>query len=367
MPTYAALPERQASVSDKAKNSAQGTNAHASTYLSAASQGSPGGDNPLSKYALERPGGEGFGYKETPMAGLKPGGGAAQIGNDPVMLLDREGLAPTDQLKTGQARALDARLAHYDAPRPVSGKAEFVHPDSVFQDGYFSQHAISTDLINPQKMKPSSYVSSTMNRKEGGGLLLFTAMKVDLGKEGSGFAALQVVEDYRGEAPSKDGKTVLGYWAPQGGYVDIPANPNGGAKYVFTPGFSGCTLCVDQLNEDVLRVWHVEGGKEDAQYNKIDKKMHGIGMASAMEYRDYGYHSDERGDAVENVTGFAYLKVDEREKGHKWRTHYQGQLAAPNIAGTRNTFLGGKIVDALVSKDSKVTKAKTSEPIHRMK
>ncbi|WP_155736116.1 hypothetical protein [Pseudomonas chlororaphis] len=267
-----------------------------------------------------------------------------------------------DKLKTGKDREMAARLATYATPKAVRGKAETVHPDSILHDNYFSQNAISMDLANPQKIKPSSYVSGVLNKREGGGLLLFTALKVNCGEDAPGFSALQIVENYEGKAPDRDGKTVLGYWAPQGGYVDIPAKPNGGVKYVFTPAFSGCSFCVDQLSEDILRVWHVEGGKEDAQYNNIDKNMHGLGMAGAMEYCDYGYHSDSLGDKIENITGFAFLKID--EKG-QWRMQYQGQLAAPNIAGTQNTFLGGKTVDARVSKDLKVSKTHTSEPIHR--
>lgn len=78
----------------------------------------------------------------------------------------------------------------------------------------------------------------------------------------------------------------LAYWAPQGGYVDIPAHPQKGQpKLVLTPGFSGCTFVADKLNENTLRVRHVQGGKEDLEYNNLPDEAHGLGMISAMEYK----------------------------------------------------------------------------------
>lgn len=80
------------------------------------------------------------------------------------------------------------------------------------------------------------------------------------------------------------------YWCRQGKYVDIPIHPStNDPKYLFTPPFSGCALVVDQIDSERYRVYHVEGGKHDAQYNNL--RDHGLGQVTTMEYKDYGYHS----------------------------------------------------------------------------
>lgn len=120
----------------------------------------------------------------------------------------------------------------------------------------------------------------------------------------------------------------LAYWARQGGYVDIPARPEkGDPELVFTPGFSGCTLVVDKKDDTTLRVWHVQGGKEDEEYNDVPRGEHGLGMINAMEYSDYGYH--EAGGAVlKNITGTAFLKY---ENG-AWHIKYQRIINSPNVS-----------------------------------
>ncbi|KAG4068449.1 hypothetical protein HA402_004789 [Bradysia odoriphaga] len=128
------------------------------------------------------------------------------------------------------------------------------------------------------------------------------------------------------------------YWCPQGKYVDVPIHPNirGDPRFVFTPTFSGCTLAVDLIEKPVAggrmekfyRVYHVQGGKENAEYNDLD--YHGLGMVTSMEYRNYGYFRPEIGKPdlyIENVIGSAFMAYHEQQA--KWIIYHQSQYG-PN-------------------------------------
>lgn len=127
------------------------------------------------------------------------------------------------------------------------------------------------------------------------------------------------------------------YWCPQGKHVDIPINPTirGDPRYVFTPTFSGCTMAVDLVEkavdgrmEKVFRVYHVQGGKENVEYN--DVKDHGLGMVTSMEYRNYGYFRPDMHKAnlyAENTIGSAFMAFDVQT--NKWILYHQSQFG-PN-------------------------------------
>lgn len=126
------------------------------------------------------------------------------------------------------------------------------------------------------------------------------------------------------------------YFCPQGGYIDIPIHPAGiEPKYLFTPSFSGCHMAVDRIIGNKYRVYHVEGGKEDTQYNDIPKRNHGFGMVDAMEYKHYGFSPpDAMSFETENMLGAAFMKYSTQTK--MWEMHYQSQYAdgIPSILGT---------------------------------
>lgn len=123
------------------------------------------------------------------------------------------------------------------------------------------------------------------------------------------------------------------YWCPQGKFIDIPIHPvkAGDAKYVFTPTFSGCTFVVDLIEKSVsgtkqkfYRVYHVQGGKENPEYNNL--KDHGYGMVTSMEYRNYGYFRPDVHKLdlhIENVIGSAFMAYSDEQK--KWVLYHQSQ------------------------------------------
>ncbi|KAG4080380.1 hypothetical protein HA402_006718 [Bradysia odoriphaga] len=123
------------------------------------------------------------------------------------------------------------------------------------------------------------------------------------------------------------------YWCPQGKFIDIPIHPEkpGDAKYLFTPSFSGCTLVVDLIEktvngkqEKLYRVYHVQGGKENAEYNHLS--YHGYGMVTSMEYRNYGYFRPDITKLnlhIENVIGSAFMAYSDEQK--KWILFHQSQ------------------------------------------
>lgn len=188
---------------------------------------------------------------------------------------------------------------------------------------------ISTQFLDPAPGRYSNDTVAQLIRKDGKGELIFSLDRIAYSGTSKGeFNALRIVDIGKGEIPDKH-NAVSGFWAPQGGYVDIPLHPTGTQPdHVFTPGFSGCSLTVDQLNDNVLRVRHVEGGKENVQYNDLSEG-HGMGQAAAMEYQDYGYAPDDQGRQENLTTGFAFMKYDRKQQ--HWNIHYQTIQGASGI------------------------------------
>ena len=132
-----------------------------------------------------------------------------------------------------------------------------------------------------------------------------------------------------------------GYWVNQGESIDIPMYPtDSDPKYVFTAGFSGCSFVVDKLDDSMLRIYHVEGGKEEKQYSKVIRRKT-KGMVKAMQYNDSGFQKEvkegiinepiqnEKEEFIENILGFAYLSYNEDLKN--WTMHYQSQSNPPSV------------------------------------
>jgi hypothetical protein len=194
----------------------------------------------------------------------------------------------------------------------------------------FSRVMINTNLFEAGKVRYSSSVARQLANRQGGSRFVFEMKRVSYSGAVDGeFNAIKIVDIDAGEIPDQS-NAVSGYWAPQGGYVDIPVHPGWAEPdYVFTPGFGGCSLVVDQLEANVLRVRHVEGGKEDAQYNTLSVGEHGWGQSAAMEYSDYGIAVDQSNNADTLLGGFAFMKYDRKTK--VWNIHYQSLQGTPNI------------------------------------
>ncbi|NRN30517.1 hypothetical protein [Photorhabdus heterorhabditis] len=268
-------------------------------------------------------------------------------------------LPPKRKLRIGDERNIKDAQPFISSPaKQKQYSTSPIAMSDILSESALTSQPIITDLINPQKIKMSEGVRNILNNKEGGGNLVFKALKIKPSDETLPFNALKIVDTWQEEMPDQD-MSILAYWAPQGGYVDIPAQPDLSRhpQYVFTPGFSGCSFVVDKMNKDILRVRHVQGGQEDVEYNNqnID---HGMGMMSAMEFRDYGYHEAD-GKVMENTYGFAFLKFNPEKK--QWQLHYQKIAAAPNIINikTESSWLpfSKTSIEAntFISKDMKVS------------
>lgn len=194
-----------------------------------------------------------------------------------------------------------------------------------------SRVVVSTALVQPGIGKYSTEIATQLARKEGGGSFIFVMERIEPASGiGGEFNSLKVHDLNVDKLPER-ANALHGYWAPQGGYVDIPVHPKWGEPdHVFTPGFGGCSLMIDQMQTNRLRVRHVEGGKEFAQYDGLAREEHGWGLSASMEFHDYGLRVDKNGQADAMLAGFAFMKYD-RTVG-AWKLHFQSIQAPPNIA-----------------------------------
>ncbi|WP_225739945.1 MULTISPECIES: RHS repeat domain-containing protein [Pseudomonas] len=262
------------------------------------------------------------------------------VHNNPLTYIDDEGAVTRKKLAnglwqpviaTGTAREI-AGAVQVDRGNPLRSVPATGKPGNIqkaLEVGELGRIEISTQFLDPVPGRYSSDTVNQLTRKDGKGELIFSLDRIAYSGTSKGeFNALRIVDIGKGEMPDKH-NAVSGFWAPQGGYVDIPLHPSGAQPdHVFTPGFSGCSLTVDQLNDNVLRVRHVEGGKENGQYNDLSEG-HGMGQAAAMEYQDYGYAPDDQGRQENLTTGFAFMKYDRKQQ--HWNIHYQTIQGASGI------------------------------------
>ena len=225
----------------------------------------------------------------------------------------------------------------------------------------FNRLTINTDLFMPQKSGYSKTIASQLANTQGGDRFIFSMQRISYSGSVRGeFNAIKVVDIPAGEIPEQS-SAVSGYWVAQGGYVDIPMHPAGTEpEYVFTPGFSGCSLTVDQLNDNTLRVRHVEGNKETEQYNRLPSAEHGMGMSVAMEFMDYGF-DDEGGKVVTELTGFAFMRYE--RKTRTWDIHYQSNqgVATIGVYSTERKLFGGSKSFANVMEKPKVRRTMSKQ------
>ncbi|EBD9258316.1 RHS repeat protein [Salmonella enterica] len=300
------------------------------------------------------------------------------VRNNPVIFVDPDGLRPylrtqlpgsnlyEPKLRTGEDR--NRRGASPLIPSRVENS--IVKGTPIKMEDALTEHALSTtplltDLINPTKVPMDKITKDILaNKRLGGGILAFNAIRFSI-SENKDIHALRIVDAETSIYQTGEGMIAAAYWAPQGGYVDIPAHPITGPKLVLTPGFSGCTFVADKLNEETIRVRHVQGGKEDLEYNNLAADEHGQGMIDAMEYGDYGYHHDSQGNLIENITGSAFMIYE----NDQWNIKYQSLANAPAISSLREESIGffnkkTQLIGGIrYSEGKKVVKTKTL-PLH---
>ncbi|EBB8133592.1 RHS repeat protein [Salmonella enterica] len=267
--------------------------------------------------------------------------------NNPVIFVDPDGLRPHPsnriqgsklyhpKLKTGDDRNLPgASLLNPSRMEDIDVKGTPIELEKVLEDHALETTPLLTDLINTSKV-PMDQITKNILANQAGGILNFNAIRFSI-SDNENIHALQIVDAKTTANQIGKGFISAAYWAPQGGYVDIPARPETGPKLVFTPGFSGCTFVADKLNENTIRVRHVQGGKEDLEYNNLPATEHGLGMIDAMEYSDYGYHEDSQKNSIENITGSAFMIF----KDDQWNIKYQSLANAPGISSLREESIG---------------------------
>lgn len=221
-----------------------------------------------------------------------------------------------------------------------------------------SRLTVSTELLDPLRAGYSPEIATKLARKDGGAEFMFVMERVQPADIKNGeFNALKI-HDPKVDGLPKQANAVSGYWAPQGGYVDVPIHPAWDQPdHLFTPGFSGCSLVVDQMDATRLRVRHVEGAKELAQYNDLAREEHGLGLSTSMEFHEYGLRVDKNGNADSILTGVAFMRYDRSLR--TWTLHFQSSQGAASImkfSSVKSGWLTKADTLAMVYSDSKVVK-----------
>ncbi|MCC4224063.1 cytotoxin [Vibrio campbellii] len=219
----------------------------------------------------------------------------------------------------------------------------------------FNNQCVSAEIVAHQM---TSLSPATKKEVEESGELVFSGMQY---KHAHGtVGTIEVIDTFAGQQP--DQKTSqMAYWVAQGKYLDIPKHPDPHRDhlYVFTPNFSGCSFVVDDWSDDLIRVYHVEGSKEDKQYN--DVKDHRNGLINYMSFRDYGFY--QKGNTtIKSVNGFAFMRYNTQAR--HWEIHYQKQEHAPALGrpttSAKTLFSSEKhSVKVMVSKESRVVETGT--------
>ncbi|WP_265034241.1 RHS repeat domain-containing protein [Wolbachia endosymbiont (group B) of Phalera bucephala] len=253
------------------------------------------------------------------------------VRGNPVIYRDKHGNVANEselrKLKKGKLLATgDGRYVKgaINLPRPSAIYSEFQSMDEMSLDNALTEDNFKQYIFTSGLLTRPEYKGSNLLKEGKSQVFNFAIGKVDTGYDEEGkdkFYTLKIGEKETNKA----------YWLPQGGYVDIDREPfiDDDPHYVFTPDFSGCSLTVNVIDVDKLRVRHVEGNKEDAQFNQLPVKERGSETTHVMEYKDYGYYKNDRGNLVENVTGFAYMKYDIINL--RWVLSYQKQLNPQRI------------------------------------
>ncbi len=281
------------------------------------------------------------------------------VRNNPIKLLDQDGLAPTD------ANERRTSAMYFKAAPEYFSASYFMTAAHPMAEGanYRNRVEVSSREGTPYPFAIDKYQLDRVG----------TSVIVKL------TAVHEPIDD------SNRDQFVSAYWAPQGGHVDVPAHPNlqnNEAEFVFTPDFSGCSIMADQIQRDgrdFYRFRHVEGDSgmetdangnrrfvsphlraqyfglgftEEGELTPEFASHHGKGLAGIMNYEDYGFTAGEQ-----TRMGFAYAKYN--RSGRRWQIHWQhksdthfsiGANNAPtNIVGDAPRVLaaGSRAIDTL--------------------
>ena len=277
--------------------------------------------------------------------------------NRDKVVADRKEEEQKNHIHVGEERELpDAILSPMPASRMEMNDAigKRVLPSDLLGSSFTNQ-PVSAEVV---ALQMSSLTPATQKEVKESGELVFSGMQY---KHAHGtVGALQVIDTYSGEQPDKN-TSQMAYWVAQGKYLDIPKHPDPHRDhlYVFTPNFSGCSFVVDDWSDDLIRVYHVEGGKEDKQYN--DVKDHSNGLINYMSFRDYGFYQ-KGSTTIKNITGFAFMRYNTQTRN--WEIHYQKQEHAPSISqpttSAKTLFSSEKhTAKVMASKESRVVETGT--------
>ncbi|BBE10380.1 insecticidal toxin complex protein C [Mycoavidus cysteinexigens] len=228
------------------------------------------------------------------------------VRNNPVRFYDKDGLVPSEPDKRKITNIMDVT-------------SEFKRDDASL---------LKNNVLSGFKLKPPLLENKYLaDLKAGvGQVFLFSLSKYTV-ESGHSVVSLDMgnlVAESMEMASGGDGREFINaFWAPQGGYVDVPIHPSKEeAKIVFTPDFSGCSLMVNQIQKEgreFYRFRHVEGSKERQQFFELNSKEEwGLGLAANMNYEDYGISQNQ-----ENTRGFAYAIYSEITGN--WVINWQGQ------------------------------------------
>lgn len=273
------------------------------------------------------------------------------------IVADRKVEKQNNHIYVGEEREFpDAILSPMPASRMGMNDAigKRVLPSDLL-DSSFANQPVSTDVV---ALQISSLSPETQKEVRESGELVFSGMqyKYTHGTVGT----IQVIDTFSGEQPDKN-TSEMAYWVAQGKYLNIPKHPDPHRDhlYVFTPNFSGCSFVVDDWGDEVIRVYHVEGGKEDKQYNNVEN--HGNGLINYMSFRDYGFYQ-KGSTTIKNITGFAFMRYNTQIRN--WEIHYQKQEHAPCISqpmtSAKSLFSQEKhTAKVLASKESRVVETGT--------
>ena len=223
------------------------------------------------------------------------------------------------RIPAGHERTIEGAEWAFERKKTFKVRGVVVEPCQLLFDN-FSKDPLVGDLITRQYNSLSRH---TIEILQNGGVLNFLALRFH--HKYSNVGAFKIVEN----AKLWNAQTILwSYWLPQGKYLDIAKHPDATRQpiYVLTPNFSGCSVVLDELDESTLRVYHVEGGKENQQYNDIPN--HGLGQLFYMSYTDYGYYT-RNGTTFENITAYAFMQYSVANR--EWQIHYQRLEHIPTI------------------------------------
>ncbi|ODP99754.1 MULTISPECIES: cytotoxin [Salinivibrio] len=270
---------------------------------------------------------------------------------------DRKAKEQNNRIYVGEEREFPGAIL---SPMPASrmGMNDAVGKrvlPSVLLGASFANQPVSAEVV---ALQVSSLSAVTQKEVRESGELVFSGMQYQYAHGTVG--TIQVIDTFAGEQPDKN-TSQMAYWVAQGKYLDIPKHPDPHRDhlYVFTPNFSGCSFVVDDWDDDRIRVYHVEGGKEDKQYNDVQE--HGNNLIKYMSFRDYGFY--QQGDTmIKNITGFAFMRYNTDTRN--WEIHYQKQEHAPSISqpmtSAKSLFSSEKhTAKVMASKESRVVETGT--------